>query len=131
MDGIWNTFEVSKITNFLTGKDTGESTGIAGSPGFESTPKRRSLYLPMDVDCVKSGITKINKLDVEDNLILNRYAPKTPSNVPEQGQADSNTESRNETETYVDAFRHNNGDVIIDVRRDARNNTMSLNFTTR
>lgn len=83
MKGIWDTFEIPEIANvakFFTcgGGESGEisSDGINPPKTESKRPKRRSLYLPGN----EEGSVKSKAIvSIEENLILNRYAPKSRS----------------------------------------------------
>lgn len=110
MTGIWDTFEIPEVmmvADFFTCGSGGENTErtaaseVDNRTKMENRPKRRSLYLPSNEEgSVKSKAT----INIEENLILNRYAPKSRSiiekSIPEEQQDESNTSMcRNDTET--------------------------------
>lgn len=97
MNGIWTTFELSeafKVVDYFTCKCTEESSKVSGSSTTKTGPKRRSLYLPNNGERTGKGKLASNKIDVEDDLILNKYAPKDrPSD--EKSNSDKNVEEDN------------------------------------
>ena len=97
MKGIWDAFEIAEVVKFAElfscGRG-GESAEITTSsegiypPKIENRLKRRSLYLPgNDVGSVRSKTT----VNIEEKLILNRYAPKSRSiigkSIPEEEES--------------------------------------------
>jgi hypothetical protein len=108
MTGIWHTFELPElqmVANFFTCGSGGESAEIDVNSKTADRPKQRSLYLPSDDERSVIGQSNNNRRDVEEKLILNRYAPKSRSFLgkanTEQQHEDTGTSKsyQNDTET--------------------------------
>lgn len=119
MNGIWDTFEIAEVlkaADFLTCGSGGDSTEINTISQAESLPKRRSLYLPGNEECSVKGKPIVKKADVEENLILNRYAPKSRSilrkSIPDKRQEESNIGCGNDTETPLGDSNSSRGEVL-------------------
>jgi hypothetical protein len=106
MTGIWDAFELpelQKVANFFTCGSGGESAENDVNSKVETRPKQRSLYLPSDEERSVIGQPINNRRDVEEKLILNKYAPKSRSYIgraiSEQQREDTNSSYQNDTET--------------------------------